>query len=102
MPHIIVMAEGEAHQDGAMLLRERISIDDLASGHFGAQLLERLQWAVGDAHELERAVGEDPGGTEPGGPDLPGGDRTLITGRPRRRTRRAPGQPDASVVTTAS
>jgi hypothetical protein len=36
------------------MLRERVSVADLESDHFAAHLVERLGWAVGDAHELER------------------------------------------------
>jgi hypothetical protein len=35
-----------------------VSLADLESDHFAAHLVERLGWAVGDAHELER----DPNG----------------------------------------
>lgn len=57
MPQIIVLADsarplGEA----AVMLRERVSVTDLESDHFAAQLVERLGWAVGDAHEVERGV----------------------------------------------
>jgi hypothetical protein len=36
------------------MLRERINVADFESDHFAAQLVERLGWAVGDAHEAER------------------------------------------------
>lgn len=39
------------------MLRERVSLADLESDHFAAQLVERLGWAVGDAQEVEQAVG---------------------------------------------
>jgi hypothetical protein len=85
VPHIIVVADGQtARADGAVTLRERISASDLASGHFAGHLLERLNWAVEDAHEAESA---DP---EPLDPMTPNG--------PKGRTR----QPPASVATTAS
>jgi hypothetical protein len=55
MPHILVVADGETREDsGAVMLRERITADDLESGHFARHLLERLNWAVGDAHAAER------------------------------------------------
>jgi hypothetical protein len=38
------------------MLRERVSLADLESDHFAAQLVQRLEWAVGDAHEVEREV----------------------------------------------
>ena len=56
MPHIIVVADSRKNpEDGAVMLRERISSSDLESRHFAAHLLERLEWAVGDAHEAEQA-----------------------------------------------
>lgn len=59
MPHIIVVADRAQDQAGdAVMLRERISASDLASHHFGERLLERLEWAVGDAHEAELACGD--------------------------------------------
>ena len=57
MPHIIVMANGVTEpEDGAVMLRERITSSDLESDHFGTQLLERLTWAVGDAHAFEESL----------------------------------------------
>ena len=38
-----------------VVLSERISVADLESEHFRAQLLERVAWAVGDAHAAEHA-----------------------------------------------
>jgi hypothetical protein len=35
------------------MLRERVSIADFESDHFAAQLVERLGWAVSDAHDVE-------------------------------------------------
>ena len=55
MPQIIVVATGTDPSEGAVMLRERITARDLESDHFGKQLLERLTWAVGDAHETEQA-----------------------------------------------
>lgn len=55
MPHIIVVADGRQDPEGgAVMLRERISSSDLESQHFAVHLLERLEWAVGDAHDAER------------------------------------------------
>jgi hypothetical protein len=55
MPHIIVTADGSTGpREGAVMLRERISLSDLESGHFAAQLVERLGWAVEDAQQMER------------------------------------------------
>jgi hypothetical protein len=89
VPHIIVIAdEGTKPGEGAVMLRERISASDLESGHFGSQLLERLNWAVEDAHAAEVArTGTDDG-------DEPPRRRPITGGGPRQRS--------ASVVTTAS
>ena len=58
MPQIIVTADhGAAFGEGAVMLRERVSVADFESDHFAMQLVERLGWAVGDADEVER-VGE--------------------------------------------
>jgi len=55
MPQIIVTAErGAAFGEGAVTLRERVSVADFESEHFATQLVERLGWAVGDAVEVER------------------------------------------------
>lgn len=35
------------------MLRERVNVADFQSDHFAAQLVERLGWAVEDAHEAE-------------------------------------------------
>jgi hypothetical protein len=57
MPHIIVVADGRRDPEAdAVMLRERISSSDLESQHFAVHLLERLEWAVGDAHEAERTI----------------------------------------------
>lgn len=54
MPQIIVVADREQDQaEDAVMLRERISASDLESDHFAGRLLERLEWAVGDAQEVE-------------------------------------------------
>ena len=59
MPQIIVTADrGAAFGEGAVTLRERVSVADLESEHFATQLVERLGWAVADADEVER-VGDD-------------------------------------------
>ena len=58
MPQIIVTADrGAAFGEGAVTLRERVTVADFESEHFASQLVERLGWAVGDAHDAER-VGE--------------------------------------------
>jgi hypothetical protein len=58
MPQIIVTTDrGAAFGEGAVTLRERVTVADFESDHFATQLVERLGWAVGDADEVER-VGE--------------------------------------------
>jgi hypothetical protein len=55
MPQIIVTADQKSERDeGAVTLRERINVSDLESDHFAARLVERLGWAVSDAHEAEQ------------------------------------------------
>ena len=55
MPQIIVTADrGAAFGEGAVTLRERVTVADFESEHFASQLVERLGWAVGDADEAER------------------------------------------------
>jgi len=54
MPQIMVIADPAADGDeGAVMLRERVNLSDFESRHFAAQLVERLGWAVEDAHERE-------------------------------------------------
>lgn len=60
MPQIIVTADNP--HEGAeplVMFRERVSTADFESGHFTAQLMERLRWAVGDADEAVRPAGLD-------------------------------------------
>jgi hypothetical protein len=55
MPQIIVAADrGAAFGEGAVTFRERVNVADFESGHFAAQLVERLGWAVEDADVAER------------------------------------------------
>ena len=51
MPRIIVMAD---RPSDIVMLSERISVAHLESEQFRAHLLERLSWAVGDAHAAEQ------------------------------------------------
>jgi hypothetical protein len=71
MPQIIVAADrGAAFGEGAVTFRERVNVADFESGHFAAQLVERLGWAVEDADVVERrqeAPREHDGQTEPVG-----------------------------------
>ena len=61
MPQIIVTADrSEDRGEAAVTLRERVSVADFESRHFATQLVERLGWAVGDAHELERSGAKGP------------------------------------------
>lgn len=56
MPRIIVTADSTRDGDeSAVMLTERVSVRDFESPHFQTQLVERLGWAVGDAHDAERA-----------------------------------------------
>lgn len=50
MPWIIVAPDQQAEPRSA-IHRERVSLADLESDHFSAQLIERLGWAVVDADE---------------------------------------------------
>jgi hypothetical protein len=60
MPQIIVTADtAHGNDDGAVMLRERVTVADFESNHFAARLVERLGWAVGDADQVERE--SDPG-----------------------------------------
>jgi hypothetical protein len=57
MPQIIVTSDhGAAFGEGAVMLRERVTVADFESDHFAMQLVERLGWAVGDADEVERVA----------------------------------------------
>jgi hypothetical protein len=57
VPQIIVLADSARELgEAAVMLRERVSLTDLESDHFATHLVERLGWAVGDAHEVERDV----------------------------------------------
>ena len=58
MPQIIVVADStDGDIADAVTHRERVTVSDFESRHFAAQLVERLNWAVGDAHEFEHAAG---------------------------------------------
>jgi hypothetical protein len=57
VPHIVVTADrADDREEAAVMLRERVSVNDFESAHFASQLVERLGWAVGDADEAERAA----------------------------------------------
>jgi hypothetical protein len=55
MPQIIVTAdEASDRAEGTVLLRERINVSDFESATFATRLVERLGWAVNDAHAVEQ------------------------------------------------
>lgn len=56
MPQIMVKADKNGEREETVMLRERVTASDLESDHFAAQLIERLGWAVADAHEIEHAA----------------------------------------------
>ncbi|HEY8867325.1 MAG TPA: hypothetical protein VIM22_10345 [Solirubrobacteraceae bacterium] len=60
MPRIIIRANSADDSDGPVMLQERILPQDLESDHYSAQLIERIDWAVGDARQAERADTEAP------------------------------------------
>jgi hypothetical protein len=66
MPQIIVTADrGAAFGEGAVTLRERVSVADFESQHFATQLVERLGWAVQDADHEEQLSGPADGPGDP-------------------------------------
>jgi hypothetical protein len=70
MPQIIVTAHDE---DTTVTMRERVNASDFESERFAANLVERLDWAVNDAAEVEHA--------NPPEPEPPaGGRKRPITG----------------------
>jgi hypothetical protein len=70
MPRIIIEASPSEGAAGERTFSERIVTQNLQSGHYSAQLLERLIWAVADAEAAE------------GAPAAPAGAVTAL--RPRR------------------
>jgi hypothetical protein len=55
MPEIIVKTITADGSHAAVTLRERVNSADFESSHFAAQLVERVGWAVADAHAAEQA-----------------------------------------------
>lgn len=53
MPKIIIRADAPGEEAALITLSERLVAENLESGHYAAQLVERLGWAVGDAQALE-------------------------------------------------
>lgn len=74
MPQIIVMADA---RDRSVTFTERVTVSDFESRHFQTQLVERLGWAVEDAHAVERDH------REPGAPEV-----VSIEREPESRTER--------------
>jgi hypothetical protein len=85
MPQIIVTADRGSEE--AVMLCERVNVTDFESDHFARQLVERIGWAVNDAHEAEMDTEEETEVRDP--------DHEVASGD-------AAGYPPASVVTTAS
>lgn len=54
MPRVIVISDPGTARNSAVTLNERLSPADLGSGHYSAQLIERVGWAVHDADDAER------------------------------------------------
>jgi hypothetical protein len=54
MPHVIVTTSTPKGPREDVVLNERVTLSDLESEHFCAQLVERLGWAMHDAEEFER------------------------------------------------
>jgi hypothetical protein len=55
MPHILITTDAADESREEVLLRERVTTSDLASGHFADQLIERVAWALVDAEETDAA-----------------------------------------------
>jgi hypothetical protein len=55
MPHILITSDTGVQSREQVLLRERVTTNDLASGHFADQLIERVAWALLDAEEVDAA-----------------------------------------------
>jgi len=53
MAKIIVKAD-DPTGEAPVLLEESVSAVHLSTGHAASQLIERLNWALSDAEELER------------------------------------------------
>ena len=48
MPEIIVVAD-ELEESAPVLLRERVTVDNMEFDHYAHQLVDRLRWDVQDA-----------------------------------------------------
>ena len=60
MARIIVTTEQSERPDAPVLLDEWIYPDHLCDDHSAAQLIERIGWAVTDAHDVERYLRNRP------------------------------------------
>ena len=64
MPSVIIVAEPEAAESGALRgafqLKERVTSSDVRDPHVAAQLIERIGWALADAEDVEKAAGAGP------------------------------------------
>lgn len=90
MPQILILADSPS-STGEVVYRERVASSDLESQHFSGQLLERINWAVGDAQIAERrsAVGVVDGHTgQPLSSRRPADDDLRPSIDPRSRSRR--------------
>ena len=54
MAQVIVIADAGDRREPLVMLWERINAADFESDRFAARLVERLGWAVGDAHQAEQ------------------------------------------------
>jgi hypothetical protein len=53
VPRIIVQTDPADEREPVMLMAERVLPSDMESEHFTRQLVERLEWAIGDAKLVE-------------------------------------------------
>jgi hypothetical protein len=62
MPQIVITAQGLESKRGREVMRERVAVSDLESELFTAHLVERIEWALSDAHSLEDKAPASRGG----------------------------------------
>ena len=62
MPSVIVVAQSDTDEPNALdhdrrsfQLKERVTSSDLSDPHLAAQLIQRIDWALADAEDAERA-----------------------------------------------
>jgi hypothetical protein len=53
VPQILVVTETPEENANRVVYSERVAHSDLESDHFSGQLVERVGWAVLDAHRIE-------------------------------------------------